>query len=642
MADKREIDEKYENFVNTQEYDYGEYFNQLDLIESILEEVDETHLEKGLSEYIAKNYNLKSPDEEGNGEKAGMQAKALVRGNYDKYSYIPKLNDRESYKKLVKAAISEGYVWKFRIDEPWHGSFAFSEERVFTYPFQHKYMVLYTGQAKHVFFSKAGKWDLLRDDYDVNEDQYPKDLDHMITGIAERTGNTEEKVKSKIKQISTKFSSGDAIELAANKLAKEIGWMNEYRNPDSILEQGALLPGNQHVGGDDEQDYDRTQERAVWLGFMDKARMYPAHDEGTRDLEDVRQYAHPKLYDGSVVFEVEVPTNWVAIKKGQGGLNSRIASLEDCINTFGNPINMASHLDRDNEFVIPSSTGRLPLHYIKGVWDKEEFPNAPHFMSLQSFVSLMEQRFPKRMPGGETHIKSDEVSKKDLEKINDQFNKLKEVAEKAQTLSSYSMKIYKKINTFKEKISEINELEKTIPELRRKENVSNRELQEAKNSLEYTIKGMERRSKTLYNLSRSRALRFSDFLEALENISVNVDPSEINKVNYKQHVQIMSTKKNQLPGNKISKQVRDAHKKAGRAWENEDKNKTQKIISELTNQIESNASDFYLIQYQIDALMELLEEPLASLSEENRQRVQENILKGWKEAEESTKESFEF
>jgi ABC-type taurine transport system ATPase subunit len=40
--------------------------------------------------------------------------------------------------------------------------------------------------------------------------------------------------------------------------------------------------------------------------------------------------------------------------------------------------------------------------------------------------------------------------------------------------------------------------------------------------------------------------------------------------------------------------------------------------------------------------MELLEEPLASLSEENRQRVQENILKGWKEAEESTKESFEF
>lgn len=643
MAREIDLNEGYENFVHTQEYNYGEYFEQLDLVESILAEVNSKHLEKGLSEYLAANFSEYISGKKGSkgyNKRARHKARTLINGNYEKYDYLAQFNSREGYKNLVRSAVSEGFVWKFRIDEPWHASFAFDENRIFTYPFQHKFMILYTGQAKHVFFSEEGKWDLLREDYDVNDLRNP-DIDTLCKIIAQNTSNSPKEVADRIKDMSSQIDSKDAEEIAANRLAKEAGVLHEYRNPDSILKQGAIFPGNQHVAGDDEKDYDEVQERAVWLAFLDKAKNYPAHDEGMRDGNKVSGVSHPKLYEGAVVLEVEVPTNWIAIKENMGWSFDRIESLEDCINNFGSPKEMASHLDRDNEFVIPSSTGRLPLHYIKGVWDKGEFPDAPHFMSLESFVDLMEQKFPGRMPGGSAHIESGDVSKKDLESLEERFEIYKEIGDLAEKFSTRSEKIVKWIKRTNNSILKIEELEEKIRAMEQS-SATNENIDRSKKKLKQEIEDMKDKGTVIFNHSNNRMIRFSELLELLESTSINVDPSQINKIDYGEHMLLMKERDEPLPGYKIKEEVNEAEKRIARKWEKGEKQGAKQIISKLEGDIEAICSEFYFIEYDIEALIKLVNGSLSQLSQQNCERVKKNIIQGWKEAEDSINESFTF
>ena len=412
--DPKNFHEKYENFVHTETYEYGSYFQDINYPELIVEAADEKHLKQGLGNFFYSEHDESLP-ETNSRKRAFKKAEKLIKGRLNYGNFLSHYNGKEGLLEAVKKAVSLGYVTKFRIKEPWHASVFFDEDRIYTFPFQHKFIVLYTGQARHIFFSKLGKWDLLRDDKDVN-DLYGVSTDEdLLMKISEDTGKSErklwEEVEAEKDRLEVQYKSGVPQGAAVNELAIKYNALIDYRNPESVIKQGALYTGNQHVSDRVQEEYDRDNEKAVWLGFLDKAKKFPAWDEGTRQHK-----THEKLYDESVVLEMETPTRWVAIKDTDSVDHGRIEGLNDSINEFGSPYSMAGNLSRDDEFVIPEETGRAPIYFLKSIWDREEFPGTPHFMSKERFIGLMEERFPNRMPGGETHIEGSQAKEKELKR----------------------------------------------------------------------------------------------------------------------------------------------------------------------------------------------------------------------------------
>jgi len=304
----------YEYAVDSQEYDYGDYFEQIVYPARVVNAASNKHLIEGMYGYYS-DQNYERPK-----NKAVKVVKETERKLRRLSAADPKAFDD------IREAVNHGYVWKFQLEVPWHPGVAYDKERIFTVPYQHQTAVLYSGQAKHVFFSKKGKKDL-------------------------------------------------------------VGHYDPPRNPHSILEQKKLRGGNQWVD-DTGKNQDGIKETGVWLGLIDKAKEFPRFDEGDSD-----DYKH--VYNGSVVFEVEIPTEKLVLMS-QGAEHRKIYGIED----FGfdrgdSPIKYCRQLDRNNEFLIPE--GGLQIKNIVGVWDKGKY-DYPHFISFPKFANLMRKNFSKRMP----------------------------------------------------------------------------------------------------------------------------------------------------------------------------------------------------------------------------------------------------
>ena len=666
---------KYENFVETGEYDYGEYFSNINFSNLILDDTDNSHLVEGLGNFFYKEKQRELPNR--NSKKAAFQkAKMMVNeGRLNYGNYLEVYNGENGLLDAVRQAVSKGYIWKFKIEEPWHPSVFFSEERIFTYPFQHRFAVLYTGQARHIFFSKLGKWDLLRADRDFNNYGIYSNKD-WIDHISRETDKSRYIIDNEVREIRNdlkeKYDQNVPRGAAVNGLAQNYGLMLDYRNPESIIEQGAILTGNQHVKTDNEDDYDRQDyEKAVWLAFIDKAKNYPAYDEGTKSNS-----LHEKLYDNSVVFEVEVPSNWLAIKGHKGVDHSRIENIKDCKKNWESPKQMSKDLSRDDEFVIPESTGRLPINYIKGIWDKEEFPGTPHFMSKKKFVSLMNKRFSNRMPSSENHIKLDiKADNEELEELKKEFKEFSEIRRLADAASKEGEKTVRLFSGIRAKISEltenvnqlteieseIEELEDQYEEIKQKEQRA-KEIYKEEGEMPEKYKGIRNKSisltkelKELKNRKETTSSRVKDFLDDIrkdtlylkdhlnegysrnglvnhlneEFKKVNIE-SDVSKISFDRYLEIKSDSEKRESIKQIPKEIMNAHKQAGKYWENNRYEKTEEIKSALYSDLSKKARNLLIIKLNPSELIELL--PTSNVSTETKTKIAGEIKQGWEEA----------
>ncbi len=636
----QDLNNEYENFVHTDAYDYGEFFEEINFAARIIEEVDQNHMVQGLGKMFYQEYRDQFPDR-GTRKNAFHDAKILALRSQNP-TYAP-FKGKRGLQEAVREAVSRGYIWKFIIDVPWHASFFFRDDQIYTFPFQHRYAVLYTGQAKHIFFDEFGKYDLLREDDDVNDLYKVESSEEWVEYIAEEKGIDVQKVREKVQSLCDSYD-GDIPEGAAvNRLAKKHGLMTEYRNPDSILNEGALLTGNQHVV--DEDDYnDGAEEKAVWLAFIDKAKNYPAQDEGAKSGDH-----HPKLYDGSVVFEVEVPSNWLAIKGHKKASHPRLESVEDCLNSYNSPMDMSNDLSRDDEWVIPDTTGRLPLHYIKGVWDKGEFPGAPHFMSLESFVDLMEQKYPERLPGGQTHVESGDVSKKELEVLQNEFEELEKIRNRCASVSEESERIESLMESIEEEIEEISEHEQEIKELEKKKQKMKeimeeeeldpgvterrREARGKKNEFENKLENRrDWRKRTVDQItakseylesavsSRNSTLKWVTNELSKNGIDATLNETSLQDFMKKAEGQDKMTEKS------IATEIMEAHKKAAQKWE-DNKHESEVITEKMESDLKEKSQKFRIIKTAPKEIYSLLH--TENLADETREELKKSLKEGW-------------
>lgn len=272
-------------------------------------------------------------------EKVAMQkAEDILKGTNKASDYRPHINNN-SRKKLIDEALAEGFITDFNLREPWHPQVCMDPEEFTSYPHQHTTAILYTAQEKHLFFSRKGKKDILEE-----ED------------------------------------------------------FNQFYNPESILDQGFIRPGNRHEG-----EEEGHMKEGVYLATMNHASMgYQNPSESVRNLN---------LYNKRLVFEIQVPTKWLIIDDVARSWTD-LSSLEELSRQFGSPEGFRKYFEDSHytEFKVSINPG-IPLKYIRGVWDMEKF-SEPKFMPLKEYYRHIHAEFPERVPDNPEKIDVSASSKK--------------------------------------------------------------------------------------------------------------------------------------------------------------------------------------------------------------------------------------
>lgn len=367
----------YKYHAAREEHDYGEIIDSVNFEEDIFEQIDPKHFVRGMAKFVKEER-----DDLIEGRKTRKAAFRIAKSVYRRRGKGTSLRKQDII-QLVKNAIGEGYIWDFRLEEPWHPKVFIDENRLTTFPFQHKYIVGYSGKPKHLFFTSQGK----------------------------------EFVRN---QRRTTFDN--------------------FYNPDSILTQGRIRGASGHTesekGG---SKGDETLDVGIWFACLEEASKYPIGESGNTATDNGE-----KVYRNNVTLEVNVPSNYVI----QHTQYKRWETTEELLDEFGSPFRYLEVMENrwtawdEMDFKLAlmddQSEGEvfLPLEFVQGVWDREAFPNAPHFMPLKDYAVFIKEEFPNRVPDFDQMVLDidDGVSsaaharRKRKKKIKNEFDEIREIA----------------------------------------------------------------------------------------------------------------------------------------------------------------------------------------------------------------------
>lgn len=143
----------YHYGVSRHDHEYGEYIGSIDFEKDVFEEIDRSHLINGLGKHLIKSGTVSGKIKGDIAQKRGrMKAEELLENGA-----------KEQITELVKGAIEEGFIWKFRLRKPWHPKIFADEDRLTTFPFQHRNVIVYSAKKRHIFYTKSGKEDILEE-----------------------------------------------------------------------------------------------------------------------------------------------------------------------------------------------------------------------------------------------------------------------------------------------------------------------------------------------------------------------------------------------------------------------------------------------------------------------------------------------
>ena len=138
------MEERYHEKVMSQEHGYGEIISSIEFEKEVFAEVDKDHFVEGLAEYFYVEREIESSS----GRDAWNRAQEIYEGDISDIKF-----SEEKAIEVVEDAIELGYIWKFKLDYPWHPAIFYDDDRLTTVPWQHKYVVAYTGRSESEFFS---------------------------------------------------------------------------------------------------------------------------------------------------------------------------------------------------------------------------------------------------------------------------------------------------------------------------------------------------------------------------------------------------------------------------------------------------------------------------------------------------------
>lgn len=345
-------------------HNYGDLFSEIDYLERIIKEDEKKRLTAEFADYLEKEWNNAKAGPNSR-ERALKKATAILKG--EEMTHIaPKIknNANASRRKLIKQAVNKGYVKDFILHEPWHPAVFFDDNQPTTFPFQHEYAVFYSGQPRHVFFSTRGK--------------------------------------KEIHETYTETENGEVIQ--------------RPRNPHSILIQGELKPGNRH-------------QRIGNKNYEDKGPYANAIYGSTLNIA-AGKYAGGEYYNSNgPTFELLVDTNNLAVMP-RGGTRidgeyrplGTMHNLEEIINSMKKPEilkNMVEEESKKATVLELKYRKPIPLQHILGIWDTDIGSGEPQFLSLETYVELLYERYPERMPARKDHgFEADNIEKDVIQKAH--------------------------------------------------------------------------------------------------------------------------------------------------------------------------------------------------------------------------------
>lgn len=138
----------YHDVAMRKEHDYGEIISSINFEEKVFEEIDTEHFVEGLAKYLLERHeDLLNP------RKKRSDAYSKAKKLYYRNGNITSLDPKQVL-EIVEEAIEEGYIWEFKLEEPWHPAIYFDENRLTTVPWQHEKAVLYSGRGEYEFYTK--------------------------------------------------------------------------------------------------------------------------------------------------------------------------------------------------------------------------------------------------------------------------------------------------------------------------------------------------------------------------------------------------------------------------------------------------------------------------------------------------------
>lgn len=459
----------YNDHAAHHEHDYGELISSIHFEEKVFEEIDREHFIEGLANYI-RNEEIEILDNRKKRSDSFDKAKKVFEKRLEGLN----LNPSQAI-IMVESAIEFGYIWDFKLEQPWHPKIFLNEDRLTTFPYQHKYVVSYSGKPKHLFFNSQGK------EYILQEAPF-----------------------------------------------------NNFYNPNSILEQGRIRASSFHGKAEKGGNIAHPSEAealdvAIFTSNLKSALSGPYGFTGAGVTDQ-----NGRGYEENIIFEINCPSNFLI----QHTSNDRWESTEELLREFGNPSSYRDYLDEnwnqidEMDFKLSlkekQSAGDifLPIEYIQGVWDREAHPKTPHFIPFKDYCKLIKAEFPSKVPDlNQSHV--DGGSK--LSEIKRKKNKKVEIKKELKGLRKYSRHLYNLGDSYIERIiNDIEAFEKRSEIVNRrlsKERLSNEEARiqmkdyfiELRESLVDDIKNYNARLETLKDLS--------------SNEDPNLDLKEISEVN---------------------------------------------------------------------------------------------------------------
>lgn len=354
--------------ASNKEHRYGELLDKEEIYyRELLDQIESDHFLEGLTRFLQSlSTNFESP--ENVARFVILKETGAKQGENFSTDGVDAFSEPEERFEVVKTAVERGFIWDFKLDVPWHPELFKNSDRLTTFPYQHKFMVGYSAKPKHIFFSEEAKEYILE--------------------------------KSSI---------------------------DEFYNSESIVEQGRLRANRK-----DYEDSNETLDQAIYFSNLIGTRNYPVSPHGAGVGEKVGE----AVYRENVVLEIEVPSNFVVQFSTP---DNRWEDIQDLKEDFGSPEAYRQEMDKYNgksdkmDFKIAKKEDQgsgevfLPLKYIVAVWDREISSETPLFIPFDDYVSKLQKKYPKRVPG--SHNSEIEYEESEITKIKEEFANIRQFRE---------------------------------------------------------------------------------------------------------------------------------------------------------------------------------------------------------------------
>lgn len=351
-------DSGYRNHIIRNDHSPGEYAKQIDYLQSLKTDLKSNEIQQ-LGKLIYSNYRSILP-ERNTRQQAFELAKIL--GGFKK-SPRNKIVSKDKKREIMKEAISKGVIWRVQFKVPWHPAVYKDEARITTYPFQHKYCVLYSGRNTHDFFQRNYMKKIAKNSY------LPDKVDKLY-------------------------------------------------NPDSVLEQGYISGGNYIADTNNKE----KKGHELWSGIYFSASLSIARKYSNDNAPEVNS-SRNTIIECEIPTSFLLMSNQGHSKplRNLKDMHSTFGSPES-FELGGWEFVVSKTAEINDDQVV-----HLPINFINGVYDSKFFPKTPHLIPLQTYAKKLHEEYPNitpdpsqlnlKNPKGKSYTFRRETQKENYEKV---------------------------------------------------------------------------------------------------------------------------------------------------------------------------------------------------------------------------------